>query len=89
MGDKESPAMSCAYIEMNGRHGKLMYKKSDRLYYVISGHGVFTIDGKPVEVKEGDVLMVPKDTPYDYEGEMELLLVDSPAFDPLADKSLE
>jgi mannose-6-phosphate isomerase-like protein (cupin superfamily) len=89
MAEKESPAISCAYIEVSGRHGKVKYKKSDRLYYVISGSGAFKINEESQEVREGDVLIIPKDTPYDYEGEMKLLLVDTPAYDSLADVNLE
>jgi len=81
--------MSCAYIVVTGRHGKIKNTKSDRLYFVIEGGGQFIIKDEPEKVREGDVVIIPKNTPFDYIGKMKLLLVDSPAFDPEADVKME
>jgi mannose-6-phosphate isomerase-like protein (cupin superfamily) len=61
------------------RHGLTKNVACDRLYYVIDGEGVFEIDGESTPAQAGDVLIVPRGTPYDYWGRLELLLVHSPA----------
>ena len=72
---------SAAYIEVNGRHGKVMSKVSDKIYLVIDGEGKFIIDGKEFRVGKSDVIIIPKGLEYDYEGEMNLFLVYTPAYD--------
>ena len=86
---EEFSGMSCAYIIVEGRHGRIKNLKSDRLYFIIEGRGEFTVNGRQMKVKPGDVVVIPKNTPYDYKGKMKVLLVDSPAFDPKADIKME
>jgi mannose-6-phosphate isomerase-like protein (cupin superfamily) len=50
------------------------------VYYVISGSGTFILKGKKIKVRKTDVVIVPKNTPYDYSGRMELFLVHLPAY---------
>lgn len=79
---------SAAYFEVTKSHGKVKTTVSDRLYYVLEGEGVFEIDGKQESVKATDVVIVPKNTPYDYwatGGVLKLFLVHTPAFDPAAE----
>jgi mannose-6-phosphate isomerase-like protein (cupin superfamily) len=78
-GDFENA--SAAYFELDGRHGKIKNQKSDRTYFVIDGSGEFIINNKIVKVEKMDVIIVPKNTLYDYKGKMKLFLVDSPAYD--------
>lgn len=80
---------SSVYIEVDGSHGKTKSKVSDRVYYVLGGEGEFIIDGKVIPVETTDVVIVPKNTPYDYKGKMQLFLVHIPAFDAEQEVSLE
>lgn len=83
---------SAAYFEVTGAHGKIKTTKSDRVYFVINGEGEFNIDGKIVKVAKTDVIIVPKNTPYNYKATgkvLKLFLVHSPAFDPKAEVKLE
>jgi len=83
---------SAAYFEVSGKHGKVKTTKSDRIYLVLEGKGEFIIDGKVTLVDKTDVIIVPKNTPYDYkaiDGTMKLFLVHCPAFEPEADVKLE
>lgn len=77
---------SAIYIEVTERHGKTKSKKSDRVYYVLDGKGEFIIDKEVIPVKKTDVIIVPKNTPYDYKAldgtTLKLFLVHIPAFDP-------
>ena len=86
------PNASAAYFEVTGSHGKVKTTKSDRIYFVLEGQGEFIIDGKIISVEKTDVVIVPKNTPYDYKamkGTLKLFLVHCPAFDPEADVKLE
>lgn len=77
---------SAAYFEVTDKgHGKTKTTLSDRIYYVLEGCGEFVIDGEVEKVNTTDVIIVPKDTLYDYYADkgtvMKLFLVHTPAFD--------
>ncbi len=80
---------SAAYFEVDGNHGKVRNKLSDRIYYVIEGKGEFIINDKNIPVNESDVIIILKNTPYDYRGKMKLFLVHTPAFDAEFDEKLK
>ena len=76
-------------VEVDGKHGKIKSILCDRVYFVIKGKGEFVINEEVVPVKKTDVVIVPKNTPYDFRGKMRMLLVDLPAFEKEADVKLE
>lgn len=83
--------MDAAFMEIGDKnHGKVRTKRSDRVYYVTEGSGIFIIDDKEIEVDATDVVIVPKNTIYDFRAKngtiMKLFLVQSPAFDPEAEE---
>ena len=83
--------VSAAYFEVTGSHGKTKTAKSDRIYLVLEGKGKFIIKGRVTSVQKMDVIIVPKNTPYDYRsdgGVMKLFLVHCPAFDQSAETKL-
>lgn len=80
---------SVIVMEVDGSHGKVKTTISDRVYYVFSGSGEFVIDDEAFQVKETDVVIVPKNTPYDYSGKMKVVCVHIPAFDPEGEVVLE
>lgn len=83
---------SGAYFEVTASHGKVKTIKSDRVYYVLEGSGEFTIAGKTILVKATDMVIVPKNTEYDYKTTsdiMKLFLVHIPAYDPDTEVKLE
>jgi len=83
---------SGAYFKVTGRHGKIKTTESDRIYFVVDGEGEFIIDNEVVPVEKTDVVIVPKNTPYDYRaknGVLELFLVHTPAFAPGSEVKLE
>ncbi len=91
--EDDFPNASAAYFEVIGKHGKVKNIKSDRIYFVLDGKGEFIIDEKSISVKKTDVVIVPKNTPYDYRATggttLKLFLVHFPAFDAEADIKLE
>jgi mannose-6-phosphate isomerase-like protein (cupin superfamily) len=82
---EDFPQASTAYFEITGRHGKTKTTTSDRVYYVLEGEGIFEIADKKSKVQKTDVVIIPKNTEYDYWTTTEILklfLVHTPAFDP-------
>lgn len=89
---KDFPNASGVYFEVTGRHGTVKTTSSDRVYFVIEGEGEFIIDGKSVPVSTHDMVIVPKNTPYDYAATGEILklfLVHTPAYNREGEIKLE
>ncbi len=83
---------SAAYFEVAGSHGKVKSKVSNRIYFVLDGEGEFNIDGGVESVKPDDVVIVPKNTPYDYKatsGVLKMFLVHTPAYSETDEVKLE
>jgi mannose-6-phosphate isomerase-like protein (cupin superfamily) len=89
---EDFPNTSAAYFEVTGSHGKVKTTESDRVYYVLDGNGEFILNEEVIPVEKSDVIIVPKNTPYDYratKGTLKLFLVHSPAFEPEAEMKLK
>jgi len=83
---------SVAVFEVTGRHGKVKSLMSDRVYLVLEGKGEFIINEEVIPVEKDDVIIIPKNTPYDYravEGTLKLYLVHAPAYDEKKEVKLE
>ena len=80
---------SAVLFEVTDRHGRVRNTLSDRIYLVLEGEGEFDINGEKIPVQPYDVIIVPKNTEYDYRGNLKLFLVHSPAYDPASDVDLE
>ena len=73
--------MSSAWFECRGKHSEMKSINSDRMYFILQGNGKFTVNNQSVTVKQKEVIIIPKNTPYSYEGKFTSFLVHSPAFD--------
>ncbi len=83
---------SASMFEVTGKHGKVKSLISDRVYLVLEGRGEFIINEEIVPVEKDDVIIIPKNTPYDYravEGTLKLFLVHTPAFNETEEVILE
>jgi mannose-6-phosphate isomerase-like protein (cupin superfamily) len=56
----------------------LISKALTRIYYIIEGKGVFTIDNQKYDVVPGLIVEVPPGVEYSYSGSMKVLLVSHP-----------
>ena len=83
------PCGSVAYSEVSGRHGKIKTIAEDRFYFVIEGHGKFFVGKDTLDVEKNDVIVIPKNTPYDFEGKMKLIMFFTPAYNPKFEAKLE
>jgi mannose-6-phosphate isomerase-like protein (cupin superfamily) len=89
-GSKEVlPVASASVIDVDGRHGKSKSTVSDRVLYVLDGEGEFIVEDDVFPVGRSDVIIIPKNTAFDYSGKMKLFLVHVPAYDPEHEVSLE
>lgn len=69
-------------ITVNGGHYEEFYhKKSNFIYYVISGNGKFYLNRKAITVKSGDLIVAHPNTKIYYLGKMQLLLITVPAWE--------
>ena len=74
--------LSVAMIRVLGVNRKHVNKKSDEFYYVLEGGGTFTVDDEePSQVGQGDLIFIPKNTPFVDSGQMTLLVFSSPRYD--------
>ncbi|MBP6858851.1 MAG: hypothetical protein KBC33_03425 [Candidatus Pacebacteria bacterium] len=80
---------SAARFKVTDRHGRVFNDISDRVYLVLDGSGWFDVAGDKFSVEKDDVIIVPRQTEYDYGGNMELFLVHAPAYDRSTDHDLE
>ena len=71
---------SAGFFEVTTHHGKVKSLLSDRIYFVVDGKGYFEIEGERIDVEPTDVVIVPRNTVYDYFGKMKLFLVHTPAY---------
>lgn len=78
--------MSVARIELNGVNDRVRNTISDASYYVLTGEGKFILgegeNRQKMEVKQGDLVFIPKGTWYQDSGEMTMLSFCAPAFNP-------
>jgi mannose-6-phosphate isomerase-like protein (cupin superfamily) len=81
--------MSIIRVNVAGKHGRVYSDTSDRTYIIVSGSGWFDVAGEKFSVEKDDVIIIPRKTEYDYSGEMELFLINSPSFDPATEHKVE
>lgn len=76
---------SIVRTRLEGSHPLMKNVKSNRTYYILNGYGTFFIDTKKISVQKGEMVLIPKNTCYRFEGKFEAILIDCPAFDPKDD----
>jgi mannose-6-phosphate isomerase-like protein (cupin superfamily) len=86
LATKNYPKLSVAVVKRM-ESGKPGYdSKSDNIYYVLSGKGTTTINGKKHKIAKGDLILIPKGTIYSNSKGLTFLAVSSPMFDRKAQK---
>lgn len=75
----DAPAVSLA-VNTASDHSELETTKYDRIYYVISGELLVTIEGDNNTILAGDSLLISNGTTYQFGGTFEAVVVNQPAF---------
>jgi mannose-6-phosphate isomerase-like protein (cupin superfamily) len=66
-------------VDVHEGHDTFIISKAlTRIYYIIEGTGVFTIDNQKYDVAPGLLVEVPPGVEYSYSGSMKILLVSHP-----------
>jgi chemotaxis methyl-accepting protein methylase len=69
------------YVEVDGGHDTYMIsKRITRTYYILSGGGYFTIDGRKHDVTSGMVVEIPPKVEYSYSGRMRFVAFCTPGW---------
>jgi mannose-6-phosphate isomerase-like protein (cupin superfamily) len=88
--DLHGPDISLTWVRLEGRHRRLVCHESERVYYILEGSASFVLgESGPEPVGAGDVVVIPRGTPYDFEGRITYLVMNGPAFRPGSDIYLE
>lgn len=77
--------VSGAVTEINGRYpenGFAYNEKSKEMVYVISGNGKIVQPNAETSINTGDMLIIDRYEKFAWEGNLKLLLVTLPKFDP-------
>jgi mannose-6-phosphate isomerase-like protein (cupin superfamily) len=88
--ESHSAAISVTWVDIKGHHDRIVNRDSDRIYYILEGSGRFQVgDGAPIEaVVSGDIVFIPRGTPYEFDGDMRYLVINGPAFRAGSDQVL-
>ena len=72
-------------VPPGARHPRAYSKRSDKYYYVVSGHLEFDVDGRSFGLDPGDVCIILKGQRFSYRNTSEqpakVVLVHTPSFD--------
>jgi mannose-6-phosphate isomerase-like protein (cupin superfamily) len=75
----KDPDFAVHILDVHTGHDTFMISKAlTRIYYIVEGAGVFTIDNQNHDVSPGLVVEVPPGVEYSYSGRMKILLVSHP-----------
>lgn len=71
-----------------GHKTKIIEKECIFSYFILEGSGSFEIRGNVEQCSKGDLVFIPKNTPFQYSGKMKLLLVSVPWWFPEQEETL-
>lgn len=89
MGDKE---INGAVIGITGRYpvkGRLVNEKVREMVYVIQGSGSITVEGKYIELQEGDLALIEAGEKYFWDGNLRMFVPCVPAWYPEQHKEVD
>jgi mannose-6-phosphate isomerase-like protein (cupin superfamily) len=87
--DEHGDGISVTWVRIWGHHDRVVNHISDRVYYVVEGEGRFQVGDGPVEaVAAGEFVFIPRDVPYEFEGDMRYIVMNGPAYRTASDEVL-
>jgi len=79
------PDINAALIRLSGRYpdqGRVVNRVCKELVHIVRGTGRVTIEGKEIQLAEGDQLLILSGERYFFEGDLEMLMPCTPAWYP-------
>ena len=85
--DEHTDQISVTWARLWGHHDRVVNQISDRVYYIIEGSATFQVgDDTAIEtVSAGDFVFIPRDVPYEFEGQMRYIVMNGPAYRTASD----
>ena len=78
---RHTDGLSVTWVQLWGEHSRMRTVASERIYVVVAGNGTFQVGDDPTEmVGPGDVVLVPRNIGYQFEGNFTYLVLNAPAF---------
>ena len=76
--------LGCSVVRahLDGKHPLMKNTSSNKIYYFIKGQAKFFVGDEEFFVNEGDMMTIPKNTIYKFEGKFDAILISCPAFNP-------
>ena|ERR1051326_229740 len=73
--------LSVTYITIFGRLRRITCHESDRVMFIVSGQAIVQVgDEAPALANTGDLVLIPRGTPYEFKGNLTYLVINSPAY---------
>lgn len=86
---KDNQGFNALEVTVHGQHYKTLLKHTTRMYLVLEGKGIFTIDKETTDVKKGDLYIISHGQTYSYEGSMKLFEFNVPATDETNEEDID
>ncbi|MSU76122.1 cupin domain-containing protein [Patescibacteria group bacterium] len=75
-------SVSFAIVKIDGEDDTTVDTGADTFDFVLEGSGTYTINGTVHEVTKGDLVYVPKGSSFSHSGQMTMLGIHNPPFNP-------
>jgi len=88
----EDKDINGAIIELSGRYpdkGRVVNLKCKELAYIIKGSGRAVVEGKEIQLNEGDLILIEPEEKYFWEGNLIMFVPCTPAWYPEQHKEVE
>ena len=77
----KSSALSISTVEVIGKARKHKHEKMEEIYYVEDGNGSVVIEEEVIDLKQGDLISIPKHKWHYLQGNLEVIVINSPPYD--------
>ena len=74
-------SLSVTYITIFGRLRQITCDESDRAMFIVNGQAIVKVgEDAPAHVSQGDFVLIPRGTPYEFKGNLTYIVINSPAY---------
>lgn len=90
--DADDTELGVSYIELRGRYpeqGRITNELCKEVCYIKSGTGQVVVEGEPVELIAGDMIMLEPNDRYYWQGALDMVVACTPAWTPEQHKHVD